>query len=831
MAGGCSLDRSPKHNWVENVGGLPEYMCVVARAIARGNPNLDRAIPIAIGRIEDWASGKGNVTAKTRAKAQSAVAEWEAKRARAKAKNLVSSADLNELDVLVASARSAEHAGKINSQVVSDRRLPDGRRIRTLTSGETEEFSSSAQVWLPFDGEPLSAAVDDGSDNHDIGGISDGADPVATADPADAVEAQDVADAASPEIDLGDGTTSGEDDTAPAPVGADGAWGAIVFNFPTQDPSDDPRVWQDWADMLAQGGGAEWLNGVVASGAQHPDDIGEGGPRFRIPVFLPEGIETGDRRVFAEGGTEFAPLPLPLLWQRETSDGHKGAIVVGRIDTIERLPDGGEFSGLGNATGIFDTSPDAREAVRQVRSKMLRGISADVDQFAATFSDQPEEDGRPGLTEIKHGRVIAGTLVAKPAFQECAIELDEDYELIVDGDNSGDAQAEQPVEGAEEAVVASAGQESTMSNGNVVTLPSSTGVGVGVVAAGGPVAPPKDWFENPNFSAPTHLDVDDQGRVAGHIALWSSSHTGRPETKPPRSRSGYQYFTTGRLRCEDGSDVAVGQLTLTGGHATLEADASAARKHYDDTQSAVADVVCGEDKFGIWVAGAMRPGLTDNQIRAFRASDPSGDWRPINGNLELIAVCQVNSPGFPVPQSLVASGEQLALVAAGTADLVRMGMESRLEARVAAIEAGLRAQKENELRARVAAVLNPGVPGISQMPTVPHDPRIAANPRQPRIPVTKQPVTNKKPKRQAAATSASAATTAAATKPKPKNTLPSGTKVTWHYRSAIGHGTVQSIAKQGSSHASTLYNVRQHDHHKGEPAVVQHYGAALTKVG
>jgi hypothetical protein len=88
LAGGCSLDTHPtEHNWVEDAGGLPQYICEVARAILRGGHTSDisRAISIAVGKIEDWAAGKGNVNAETRAKATAAVAEWNAKRAKAKA--------------------------------------------------------------------------------------------------------------------------------------------------------------------------------------------------------------------------------------------------------------------------------------------------------------------------------------------------------------------------------------------------------------------------------------------------------------------------------------------------------------------------------------------------------------------------------------------------------------------------------------------------------------------------------------------------------------------------------------------------------------------------
>lgn len=59
-------------------------------------------------------------------------------------------------------------------------------------------------------------------------------------------------------------------------------------------------------------------------------------------------------------------------------------------------------------------------------------------------------------------------------------------------------------------------------------------------------------------------------------------------------------------------------------------------------------------------------------------------------------------------------------------------------------------------------------------------------------------------------------------------TIPNGTAVTWHYRSAIGHGTVTGIHKHGTNAANTMYSIEQHDHHAGEPAIVHHSGQALT---
>ena len=62
------------------------------------------------------------------------------------------------------------------------------------------------------------------------------------------------------------------------------------------------------------------------------------------------------------------------------------------------------------------------------------------------------------------------------------------------------------------------------------------------------------------------------------------------------------------------------------------------------------------------------------------------------------------------------------------------------------------------------------------------------------------------------------------------HTIPVGTSVTWHYRSAIGHGTVKGVHKLGTNADNTMYSIAQHDHHPGEPDIVFHSGKALTRV-
>lgn len=228
---------------------------------------------------------------------------------------------------------------------------------------------------------------------------------------------------------------------------------------------------------------------------------------------------------------------------------------------------------------------------------------------------------------------------------------------------------------------------------------SDAGVFQTLIAGGFPVAPPKSWFEDPKLGGPTPMEIGDDGRVYGHIATWDATHIGMGgSVKPPKSASNYAYYRTGILATAEGDKVNVGQITLAGGHAPMHASAAEAVKHYDDTNSAVADVASGEDIYGIWVAGSLRPDVTASQIRAFRASPPSGDWRMINGNLELVAACSVNVPGFMNvrTQALAAGGAILALVAAGArplaerrlsllADAAVLDRITQLEERIAAL--------------------------------------------------------------------------------------------------------------------------------------------------
>jgi hypothetical protein len=183
-----------------------------------------------------------------------------------------------------------------------------------------------------------------------------------------------------------------------------------------------------------------------------------------------------------------------------------------------------------------------------------------------------------------------------------------------------------------------------------------------------PDKPPAAWFADPKLAGPTALTVTSDGRVYGHLALWGSCHIGYPDcVTPPHSASGYRFFHLGEVETAKGERIDCGQITLETAHAGMASDWQRAKEHYAHTGCASADVRAGEDAFGIWIAGAVRPELSTIDLRKLRGAKISGDWRHIEGRLELIGALGVNIPGYPVPRTVarVASGEPFALVAAG----------------------------------------------------------------------------------------------------------------------------------------------------------------------
>lgn len=77
-----------KNNWIEKTSnsGIPDYISRIALALIRKGISRSRAISTAIATVKRWAAGLGEVNADTRARASKAVVEWEALKAKNKAR-------------------------------------------------------------------------------------------------------------------------------------------------------------------------------------------------------------------------------------------------------------------------------------------------------------------------------------------------------------------------------------------------------------------------------------------------------------------------------------------------------------------------------------------------------------------------------------------------------------------------------------------------------------------------------------------------------------------------------------------------------------------------
>lgn len=407
-----------------------------------------------------------------------------------------------------------------------------------------------------------------------------------------------------------------------------------------------------------------------------PDAEADNGIPVSLVVVV-EGIQTRDRRFIEAGALTHAALPLPILAQTRNPDGgsgHDGAEIIGRMDTLHRVPGPDMISrqtGQPFPDGTFvwvatgEIGPD-HAATDLVRRGYLTGNSADLVDVTVemVWPDDPDDDdegffiSEPEQVRLTSGQIAATTLVPIGAFGEAYVALD-----------GGGPVA--PAADLDPALVAAAWRSADI--GDDTCLPCAAADDrrfPAITAAGESDLPPMGAFADPELTEPTALRYDGN-RVYGHLALWGTCHIGVVGQclTPPRSATGYAYFQTGAVVAWDGTDaveVPTGVLTVGTGHAAARLGARATADHYDNTGTAVADVAAGEDEHGIWVAGTLRATATDERVAELLAAPLSGDWRRIGGSLELVAALAVNVGGFPVPRVRVASGAPQSLVAAGT---------------------------------------------------------------------------------------------------------------------------------------------------------------------
>jgi hypothetical protein len=432
-----------------------------------------------------------------------------------------------------------------------------------------------------------------------------------------------------------------------------------------------------------------------------------GGVPFTIPVVVLEGWETSDGRYIEPGSLGRRDMPQSLMAMLRNPDGgfegHSAAIVCGRIDTMERVDastmlnrETGEPFGAGvwawTATGYLtpnDDQPGSSATVDYVRDGTLRGVSVDLGEVEADVQVlEEDEDGFPERVRfvVTQGSIAQCTVTPFAAFPGAYIVLNDGQGAEEAGVAPDDtAPAEEP---APPAVAASAFRIITPEQGGRRALVASLAPDVETIA---PVLPPREWFERVEVLDPArHVYLGRRpngtptGQVWGYIAQWDVPHAGilnREVYAPRLGPDGYRTFTSqGSTMTAEGEEVPTGVLSFGGGHDNdMSHGVVPALAHYDSTSTAYADVIVGEDDFGVWFAGAMRPHLTRQQIEEFGRHPLSGDWRanPGDANVRLVAALSVNTPGFPIRgrSHITASGGR-ALIAAGSAPLIRRQQRS-----------------------------------------------------------------------------------------------------------------------------------------------------------
>ena len=355
-----------------------------------------------------------------------------------------------------------------------------------------------------------------------------------------------------------------------------------------------------------------------------------------------EGKPTDDKRYLMPGEISERELPMSLMVMTITDEGHKGAQLGGKITEIWREEAEDGVTAIWGK-GPFDSSEFGQEAARLVEEEFLTGVSLDLAITEALALDpesfEPIEMEDFDLTAMLQqdfvtgikGTIMGATLVPFSAFADTKVSV-------------------------------------ITAGGMKVIHPRS------LVAAAGPLKPPKEWFEDPRLNELTPLQISKEGRVYGHLADWDGCHTGfQGICVPPfRSASNYAYFNVGEIETAEGDFVPCGKIMFCregNGHADLDLSAQDASAYYDDATKVGAFVRAGSDRYGTWLAGVLRSDLDDLEVQHLRTHPPSGDWRPIRGTGELIAAFAVPIPGFPITRqdrALVASanGEITAIITA-----------------------------------------------------------------------------------------------------------------------------------------------------------------------
>ncbi|WP_233646809.1 phage minor head protein [Streptomyces sp. BSE6.1] len=366
----------------------------------------------------------------------------------------------------------------------------------------------------------------------------------------------------------------------------------------------------------------------------------------------------------------------------------------------------------------------------QVTADTARQLFPDALTAAAGDPDDPDgvvvhsENAGDYLMRITRARVRGATLVAMPAYSRARIVLDdlddEDQDELEAAAASGDSEYERVVRHVAGSPVPVDTRE--VANACGIGGPAASGhlrravrqghlrrVGVGLYAGAssipeGPEATasaetsaftmseleasawqvmqqappmPADWFREPTReelppdSGGVHYK---DGRVYGWVAQAGVPHAvhGRKVQIDKLGKIDTSHFLRAKFTLDDGSEIAVGTITMDVGHHRDGFQCETAACQFDNSGTVAGIVTVGMNRGGMWFSGAAAPWLSEWDLSVFRACQPSYHMeRGSDGRWQLKAVLSVPVPGHSsrldpshVAASAVVERSNLALTAA-----------------------------------------------------------------------------------------------------------------------------------------------------------------------
>ncbi len=461
-------------------------------------------------------------------------------------------------------------------------------------------------------------------------------------------------------------------------------YGSTAYDYPLSalTATEAPMDQAEFDDRMAHIRAAM----VLTAASPAPTGMGDGPPpqpgeHLRSLMHV-EGKATGlndTGRIFTN--LTYRDTPFAFHWQKNSS-AHGGQPVVVPVGLVTRVVEDGD-----NHWGFVQLdlgSLDGQEFGRQVAEGFARWVSIGADETRATVTldwpepgPEPDPDDPAPSTEvfeplrahIDGANVAELTAVSTPAQADATVEPTPElldalgYGTPPDGPDPEDE--ETPIEMAA-AATHDCGCGGTSScrcdiRGKNLTADVTPADMVQAVTAAAYTIelrdlPPAAWFEAPHdVPMGAGLTISPEGRIWGLLAPLGTGHRAWARSgsrlEAPFGNVDYDRFM-GPGTMTDAGRIPAGPLTMDCGHAAMQrANHQVAREHYDNACSIIGAVAVGEDRTlgGIWIAGALLPGVSADKVARALMCRCSGDWQPHPdrpGWSELVATLLVPSPGF-----------------------------------------------------------------------------------------------------------------------------------------------------------------------------------------